>query len=231
MKAVIGSALAFANYILPLIPSIPLLGYAGQITRRVTTSDEDPSLGEWDDWGRFFSEGLKIVGAVFLYELPALLLVALSVTLMVLGVFLPLESSSEDALFLAFMLIYLAGLFLFYFGLVLTFVLAIFMAPALAHMLYTGEFRSAFAIREWWPIFKANWVGFALAPVLVYTLNILITMIGYLLYFSIILCFAFPFLAAFGIYLTITIYFALIAVAYRDSLAKNGQLADKIVSP
>lgn len=221
MKALIGSVLAFANYIIPLIPWLPLLGYAGQISRQVATSEDDPRLPEWDEWGRFFADGLKILGAGLIYQLPAIFIVVLGTVLMVTGILFPMDSPVSDAGSFLFVVIYLGGLILVYLGLIIMFALAVLISPALAHMLVKGEFRAAFALGEWWPLFKANWGAFLLAPLLVYTLNIGITLVSYLLFASLVLCLVAPFFAAFGTYFTTVVYFALIGVAYRDSLQRQ----------
>jgi hypothetical protein len=67
VKLLIGSALNLANYIIPLLPLIPVYGYAGQIARRVILQDEDPEMPEWSDWGLFFSDGIKLLGAAAIY--------------------------------------------------------------------------------------------------------------------------------------------------------------------
>lgn len=220
-KALIGSALAFANYLIPLVPWLPLLGYAGQISRQVATSEEDPRLPEWDEWNNFFADGLKILGAGLIYQLPAILLLGLGVILILVSVLIPSGNFSDDTSLLIFGVGYIGGLTLLYLGMIVIVALTIFMSPALAHMLVKGEFRAAFAIGEWWPLFKNNWSAFLLTPLLVYTLNIGITLLSYLLYASLVLCLVAPFFVAFGIYFTTVVYFALIGIAYRDSLQRQ----------
>jgi len=75
-KMVIGGALNFANFVIPLVPLIALLGYTGQVMKGIITRDEDPQLPEWKDWGVFFLDGIKMFGVLVLYTLPGFLVIA-----------------------------------------------------------------------------------------------------------------------------------------------------------
>ena len=74
-KVLIGSALTFGSFIIPIIPMLPVFGYFGQIMKGIIVQEQDPEMPAWNDWGTLFLDGLKLLGAVIIYLLPALILV------------------------------------------------------------------------------------------------------------------------------------------------------------
>jgi hypothetical protein len=75
IKVLIGSALTFGSFIIPIIPALPVFGYFGQIMKGVIVREEDPEMPAWNDWGSLFLDGIKLLGAVIIYMLPALVLI------------------------------------------------------------------------------------------------------------------------------------------------------------
>ena len=94
------------------------------------------------------------------------------------------------------------------------------LAPAaVGHMISHDSFGAAFRIREWWPIFRANLLGFILALVLSFGFSFILGMVIQFLYFTIILCIIVPFLMiGFTVYQLI-VYSALIGMAYKEGAA------------
>src|SRR5689334_13733097 len=88
IKFLIGAALFFANYIIPILPAIALLGYSARIMHDIIADNAEPSLPEWEDWGDFFSRGLKVFAATFVYLLPAILMLVTGYVIMIVPVFL-----------------------------------------------------------------------------------------------------------------------------------------------
>jgi hypothetical protein len=227
-KWLIGSALYLGNFIIPFVTLIPLYGYAGQIARRVIQADEDPELPEWTDWNLLFSDGIKLFGASFLYSLPGILALLTGYVLMFAlnfaFMFDPSFYSNPEAVMPGFMAGSLLGTFggmlLILVGILLLAAAGLFLPPALGHLVAKGEFAAAFRVREWWPIFKANFSGFVLALVLLYAVSMLLAWLAYLPYFTLVLCFVVPLTMCVAGFLTICIHLSLIAVTYRDALRK-----------
>lgn len=230
MKWLIGSALSLASFIIPIVPLIPLYGYGAQIAKRILIQDEDPELPEWKDWGLLFSDGIKLLGAAILYTLPGFILffggylMFFLINMAVIplaqigtepGSISPVLFGSTAAAFLGIagmflgMLVFIAGLF--------------FLPPALSHLITKNEFKAAFAVKEWWPIFKNNLGGFLLALILLVGVNFSLMWIAYLFYFTIVLCFVMPLAMLVIIYLTTVIQFSLFAIPYRDSIEKSNR--------
>ena len=230
IKMLIGSALGLAGYMIPIIPSIPLLGYFGQMMKRIINEDEDPKLPEWTDWGNLFTDGLKLFGVSALYSLPALLMVIAGYALMFVPYFSMMMSVTttsyysapdlDPALFAGSMFGMFGGMALIMVGFLLMLVTAVFLPPALGNMIAKNDFGAAFRIKEWWPVFKANLGGYILALALLFGLYWLLLMIVYVLYFTVVFCFLLPFAMAGIMYLLSAMSFSLYAVAYRDGVQK-----------
>ena len=74
-KIVIGAVLAFFTFL--LIPIPLLIGWAVGVTRNVMDGLEDP-MPAWEDWGKLFTDGLKVLVAQMVYTLPFWILMCLS---------------------------------------------------------------------------------------------------------------------------------------------------------
>ncbi|KAF0107014.1 MAG: hypothetical protein FD146_2124 [Anaerolineaceae bacterium] len=226
-KLLIGSALGLANYIIPIVPLIPLYGYAGQIAKRVLIQDEDPELPDWNDWGALFSDGIRIFGATIIYMLPGLLLTFGGYFLMFGMNFAfmldPSFANSPEAI-APFLLGSMAGVFIgmlvMMLGMFLMFVTGLFLPPALGHLIAKGQFAAAFRVKEWWAVFRANFSGYLLMFALTYGINMILVWVVYLFYFTVVLCFVMPFAMAAATFLMSAIHFSLLAVTYRDGARK-----------
>jgi hypothetical protein len=227
MKVLIGSAIGLANYIIPIVPLIPLYGYAGQIAKRVLIQDEDPELPEWNDWGQLFSDGIKIIGVMLISMLPGLLLVfggyflmfGMNVAFMLDPNFVNSPESVGPFLLRSMTGIFI-GMLVMMLGMLLMFVAGLFQPPALGHMIAKGHFSAAFRVKEWWPIFKANFSGYLLMLALMTGINMGLIWVTYVFYFTVVLCFVMPFALAAATFLMSAIRFSLIAVTYRDGVRK-----------
>jgi hypothetical protein len=227
IKVLIGSALYFANFIIPIVPAIPLFGYFGRIMKRIILQDEDPEMPEWKDWGGLFLEGLKLGGALLIYLLPGLILaIGGYILFLVLDLSLVTASTamahSSSNPFPGSMLISIIGMFgglaVAMIGMVLMYVTLIFVPPALGNLIAKDEFGAAFRFKEWWPVFKANLSGYLIALALALGLFSLMYILAVALYASVILCFLLPFAFCFIIFVFGSVSFSLYAIAYRDGV-------------
>ena len=92
-KLGIGTGIALAANIIPFLPALLLTGYELDITRRYA-NNEEPVLPEWEDFGKYFMDGLFVTLAKIIYGSPLLILFCLS-----FGIFLlpALAAGNEDA--------------------------------------------------------------------------------------------------------------------------------------
>jgi hypothetical protein len=230
-KFLIGSLIVVAGFVIPLIPFFFLYGYMMQIMRHIIVEKGKPFLPEWDDWGKLFVDGAKLLGAMLIYMLPIIVLVMIGSFIMfllpMLGIPFAITGGEENPEAAGAMMGVLSMLstlaFLVIMGISTIFGLAIgIVAPAIiGHVAATDDFGAAFRLKEWWAIFKANVGGFLLAYLIVLAISMVLNSILGFLYCTIILCCLVPFLTAPITLYTVIISGALFGEAYRDGIEKS----------
>jgi len=220
-RLLVAGIIGFVRFIIPIIPGIFLLGYAGLIMQAIIHENVDPSMPEWKDWSKMFALGLKLGDAIFVYSLPALIVMLLGYASMMLPAFLQIfsrpQSYSEVSPFtgISFLGMF-GGMAFFGIGLILFVPLLLLLPPIMSHVAANNSFSAAFHFKDWWKVLRSNIGGFAVTLVLSAGLYFLMIFVFQVLYMTIILCILIPFLLAFLIaYLTI-IANVLFAIAYRE---------------
>ncbi len=229
-KMLVGALLILASMIIWLIPSVFVAGYLYRIARRIINEDGQAALPEWDDWGKLFVDGIKLVGISFIYSLPMLIcfLVAYAMIFIpYIGMFasmfdnlqgMPtygLDPEFPTSMFLVFLMYPIMGL-----GILLSLVTGILLPPAINHAIARGSFGAAFRVFDWWKIFRANLGGFMIAYLITLGNLAVLYIILYVLMMTVVLCCLYPFImVALSIYLGV-ISFKLYADAYRAGLEK-----------
>lgn len=196
-KFVIGTALWFANYIIPILPSLLVLGYFAGIMRGVILDGSAPELPEWQDWGKLLSRGFKVFAATLIYMLPAVLLLIGGYLIAYVPFFFVTISTNGsynpgNSLLGFEVLAFIVGIFMMVIGFVLYLPLIVILPPAITHLIAKDSFAAAFRIREWWAILRANAWGFFAAAAFLVGVYSLLLFVSYLFYFTVILCFLFP---------------------------------------
>jgi hypothetical protein len=221
-KLLIAAALGVAGFIIPILPTLFLLGYGGLIMHRIIVEKGKAYMPEWQDWGRILSFGLKLGGVLLIYWLPLVVLVFggyVAMMASMLGSAISSSSSSAEAG--RALAIQFGGMFMWMcgFGLAILLGTALWLVlPAvLGHVVATDSFAAAFHFRDWWRIVRANIGGFVVTMVLLGGTYMLTLTAAQVLYMTVILCILLPFV--FGIisaYLTL-IASALFAHAYVEA--------------
>ena len=223
-KLAIGSLITFASFIIPILPSLFLLGYAGLIMRQIIIEKKEPQMPEWQNWNEMLALGAKLFGVSFIYSFPIIIVMILGYLAMMLPVFMTgfSESGELPPGFESVMLIGMfGGMAAFGISMLLSLLLWAILPPALSHTAAKGSFSAGFRVREWWNIFRANIGGFIVAMILAGGIYMLLIVAMQIIYMTIILCFLLPFLFSFvTAYLTIII-FTLFAQAYSEGVAKT----------
>lgn len=216
-RFLIGSGLSLAGSFIPILPGIVIGGYALEVARRAAAGEE-LELPPWSDWGRLFVDGLRasLVSLVFL--LPGALVLGLGWVAYMAGMFaIPLsEGSGTDV----GVLLMFGGLTVFFLslaaGMLLLLLGAIPLPAALAHVAARGQVAAGFRVREWWPILRANALGYVVAWVVAFGLWTILSQVLTIAYYTIVLCCLVPILAApVGFYLT-AVGAALFGRTYRE---------------
>ena len=205
----------FLSFIVPILPLLAAIGYTARIMREIVAGCS-ARMPAWDDWESMFKDGLILFGVRLVYAIPILVVF---VPLFLGMAFLPFwfESSggSDGQFAVIFLLFGLAMLFIF----PLSLALGIIVPAAEVHTAIQNDFTAGFRFREWWPIFRANWVGFLLAYLIAMVGSMVLSTIVSIAMMTIILFCVVPFIMpAITAYLTLVMY-AAFAQAYKDGKA------------
>ncbi|MBN1537831.1 MAG: DUF4013 domain-containing protein [Anaerolineales bacterium] len=222
-KLGIAALLYLAIYTIILAPvHFFIMGYFYRIMKHIIVDKGEPYLPEWDNWGKLFIDGLRLTIPGMFFSLPGLLLLFLSQGGMILSM-LPIMLSGMDHSFVdpvepILPLVPLFGLlfFILFFGLgiILSLALTFLGSPAICHVVATDQVIGAFRINEWWPIFHANFSGFVLAQLVLYSITTIMTFATQFLSMTIILIIFIPLIwACVGLMIAMT-YYVLLAQAY-----------------
>lgn len=191
-KTLVFLGVSFANALVPVLPMILTSGYIYEIMRRIIVDGEEPSLPEWADWGKLLSNGLRFFGVTLIYSLPAIIFGSIGLgSYLGMSFALPLvvEKSNTPEVFILILL----GAMLFMFilmGLSTLFLLleSVFLPVVLGNTVAHDSFKAGFDLKELWRLFSTNLGGFITAMILAIGLYSLVMVIGYLFYFSVVLC-------------------------------------------
>ncbi|HEY76827.1 MAG TPA: DUF4013 domain-containing protein [Thermoflexia bacterium] len=188
----IGSALVFAGFWIPLVPWIFVAGYLVWIMRRVIEG-EAPSLPDWRDWGALARDGLKATGIGLVYLLPGILVylagIAFYLLVSVVAPFAAEGGGGEEGWFLLLvmfaMVVFLLSLFL---GTLLFFVGLVPLPVAMAEFAASGDFAAAFRLRRLWEVIRVDGWGYFVAWVVLFGLGAIAYVAMMLVYYSGVFC-------------------------------------------
>jgi hypothetical protein len=244
-RFLVGSLLVLACFVVPIAPWLFAYGYYIRVLRRASKGEE-LSMPAWDDWGALAKDGVQGLLVQMAYVLPGLLVYLGGVLIYFVASFglpmlfaIPMAGSEGDpsaaSLILAPLVLILvfagmAILFISMFlGMALIFLGAIPLPMALAHFAAQGNLSAAFRVKEWWPLLRANKLGYFIAWVIVAGLVVML----YWMIVPLYLTFIFSFLV-FIVLMPIYFYLLLVSAAvfgrtYWESaalLAAGGQEAE-----
>jgi hypothetical protein len=197
-KLLIGALIGLANSIIPILPVLIITGYCGKIMKQIIQEGEEPYLPDWDDWGGYLGEGLKLWGAGIIYSLPLIILLLAAVAGMILsGLLIGFSSnSSYDSNSISPGLMALPMLFI----------------PIAFGLLCSAAFR----FKEWWPILKAGFSAYLIIVLASFLLSFIGITVIQLLNSTIILCFLYPLTIGVFTFLLSLYQYTFWALAYRE---------------
>jgi len=226
-RFIIGAALIFASFFIPIVPLVFVCGYWLHVMR-LAIGEEDVGLPPCDEWGTLALDGLRALLVSLAYTLPALLvfgvgLGAYATSVAVLPLFAALAEGREALPSLFIAVTFVAVLILFLSMFVGTLLLLLGLAPlptALAHLAAQGELAAAFHVRQWWRILRANPLGTFIAWVVVAGLSTLLYVFTMLIYYTGVLCCLTPFLTALASAYIGLVSAVLFGRVYRESVER-----------
>jgi len=223
-RFLIGAALTFANFLVPIVPTIFVSGYVLQLMRRAIKGEE-LALPEWDNWGRLATDGLRMMLIGLVYLLPGMLVFWGGMIFYLIGaVVLPMLAAGEGhraTVVLPLLVMFNMGIMFLsmMLGSILTLLGAIPLPVATAHFVAQDKVAAAFRLREWWPLLRVNKLGYFISWVIVAGLGAILYFVLMIAYYSLVLCCLIPLLSApIGFYLSL-VGTALFGQTYRESLA------------
>jgi hypothetical protein len=238
-RFLVGAALILANYVVPIVPTIFVSGYALRIMRQALDGRE-LALPAWDDWGKLALDGLYVTLVSLVYLLPALIVfVGGMVLYFVSPMFLPLVAGADatpEEFLVALPLIMMGGMVVMFLAIFLGTVLSVLggiaVPVATAHFVAEDDLRAAFRLRQWWRVLTADKLGYFISWVIVAGLVGVLYVVSMLAYSTVVLCCLMPFLVA-----PISLYISLVGAGlfgqtYRESAAclpQSGQEVEDLV--
>lgn len=201
-RFLIGIGLMLANFLVPILPSLFVVGYTLRVMRQAAEGKE-PALPEWDDWGQLALDGLQVMLVRIAYLLPGMLILFAGMGAYFMGsMILPLlmatmEEGGQFMVVFPLLLFFLMGVMFLSMaaGWLLMILGAVPLPTVIAHFAVKKEFGAAFQIREWWPILRRNWMGYFVAWVVMAGLFTVIYIAIILAYYTMVLCFLVPLIA------------------------------------
>ena len=222
LKFLVTFLLVAANFIIPVIPLVLLLGYGFSIMNHVIQeSPQQTGLPEWGSFGKLFKNGIKICILSVLLIIFFLILFSLvfGMGFAVTYALSFLYNSPRDLEVLAYILsaITTIGGILMVGGVILFSILPVFLfLSSTSHMAAKDKFTAAFKFREWLPILRNNVSGYFLSGLFIWGMTFVSGTVLLLLQFTPGLCFITPLIVSVWFTYVFLVGCALFAYAYRD---------------
>jgi hypothetical protein len=167
----IACAVMLAGFIIPLLPSLVLMGYSAKIMRQIIDEKKAPSMPAWQgsDWSEMLVDGLRLWGAQIVLMLPLFILMGCAMVLMLSGTvgFSVLAQKHSDSFAPVGLSLFMLGILFFMLFTVLSLPYGILVSAALPHVAIKRAFQAAFEFKEWFAIFRRALGQFVLGYVIV----------------------------------------------------------------
>jgi len=221
----IACLVALAGFIIPLVPTILLMGYGVKIMRQVLNERKSPAMPEWQgsDWSAMLMDGLRVFGLQIILMLPLFLVMGCGFFFMISGSigFTALADESTRAFAPIGGLFFVIGIGMMMLFTLLSFPYGIVISAAIPHAVANDSFAAGFNFKEWFPIFRKGFANFILSYVFVFVVSFVFMFVIQFAMITIILMCIVPFLMIpYSAYLTLvanTVY-SQAYVAGRDAL-------------
>lgn len=207
----VGSLLMLGGMFVPILPTLAVYGYLAQVARGAINGEE-PTLPDWGDFGKLLKDGLRggLIGLI--YSLPGMIVILFGYGAYMIGLFSTISlqnaytrySSPYDMTgFWLAMAIFFVGFFV---GIALYILGAIPLPMALTHFVAKDKFSAGFELRYITGTIRKDKLGYLVVWVVLMGLFYTAYMLFFLLYSTIIFCFA-----AFIVLMPLAFYVILVA--------------------
>jgi len=210
----IACLVTLAGFIIPLIPTLILMGYGVRIMRQVIVERKNPSMPEWQgsNWSDMLTDGLRVFGVQIILMLPLLLIMGCGFVFMISGSigFAALADEGSRTFAPVGGLFFFIGIGMMILFTLLSFPYGIIITAAIPHTVASNSFAAGFNFKEWFPIFRKGLGNFILSYVFVMVISFVFMFVIQFAMITIILMCIVPFLMIpYSAYLTLvtnTIY-------------------------
>lgn len=227
-RFLVGSALLFVSYVVPVLPLIFVNGYSLRVMGAALRG-EPLDLPPWSDWGKLGLDGLRVLVIGVVYTLPgiAVIVAGLSLhaglTLLVPPVAANITLTSDLPGFVVVGLSFAGGMVVTVItaliGLVLILAGTGVLPAATAHFVATDRLAAAFHVRQWWPLVRSNKMGYLTAWLIALAMAIGVAVGLNLGYYAVFLCCLIPFVGSPLSFYTMLISAAIFGDTYREGIA------------
>jgi hypothetical protein len=191
-------AIMLTAFIIPIVPTLIVMGYCAKIMRAVIEENKSPSMPSWQgsNWSELLLDGLRIYGAQLVLTLPLFVLMGCGMIPMLAGSvgFAAMPEDGNEAFATVGMLLFSIGMMIFMFVSVLSLPYSVVTSAALPHVATRRSFQAAFEFNQWFPIFRAALGQFILAYVIILAAAFVFTMVMQIAMITIILICIVPFI-------------------------------------
>lgn len=221
-QLLIASLIMLAGMIVPLLPTLIVIGYGAKIMRQIIDEDKEPRMPEWQgsDWGDLLKEGFRLWAVRMVYTLPIMILMGCGFFFIFASSGLFASASDNDPMALLGGISFLMGIGIFLLFGVLSLPLGVIIGAAEAHAVTKQSFQASFEFKEWGPIFRKSLAAFLLAYALVIAASMIVGLVFQIAMMTIVLICVLPFLM-----MGYTSYLALVMNALYAQAYATGRAA------
>ena len=184
-------AIMLTVFIIPILPTLIVMGYCAKIMRDVIEEKKSPSMPSWQgsNWSELLVDGLRIYGAQLVLTLPLLVLMGCGIIPMLAGSvgFAALPEDGGEGFAALGMLFFTIGTIIFMLVSVLSLPYSVIVSAALPHVATKRSFQAAFEFNQWFPIFRQALGQFIVGYVIILAASFVFTIVMQVAMMTIIL--------------------------------------------
>ena len=220
----IACLVTLAGFIIPIVPTLILLGYGVKVMRQVITERKSPSMPEWQgsNWSEMLMDGLRVFGVQIILMLPLFIVLGCGMIFMMSGSLgiSALANERSNSFAPISLVLFFIGIGLTMLFTLLSFPYGILISAALPHAVANNSFATAFNFKEWFPIFRKGLGNFILSYALVIVTSFVFIFVIQVALITLVLMCIVPFLMIpYSTYVTLiaNTFYAQAYIAGRDA--------------
>lgn len=194
----IACGIMLAAFIIPILPTLVVMGYSAKIMRDVIEERKSPSMPAWQgsNLSDLFMDGLRLYGAQMVLMLPLFLLMGCGMISIFGGSigFAAIAEDGSEAFGTLGMMFFVLGIAIMMLFSILSLPYGIIVSAALPHVATKRSFQAVFEFREWFAIFRKALGQFILGYAIIMLASFIFVIIMQIAMMTIILTCIVPFI-------------------------------------